>query len=77
MTIATSSRTRSVVEEIAARRSADLAVELDGVSIASLERAAAKAPQPRPAALRLARPGLALIAEVKRASPSAGQIVAP
>ena len=67
MTIAAPGRARNVVEEIAARRSADLAIELDGVSTASLERSAAKAPPPRPAAQRLARPGLALIAEVKRA----------
>jgi tryptophan synthase beta chain/phosphoribosylanthranilate isomerase len=76
MTIAVPGRARNVVEEIAARRSADLAIELDGVTTASLERSAAKAPPPRPAAQRLARPGLALIAEVKRASPSAGRIVA-
>jgi tryptophan synthase beta chain/phosphoribosylanthranilate isomerase len=74
MTVA--ARSRSVVAEIAERRTSDLAVELEGVTMADLERAAAGAPAPREAALRLARPGLALIAEVKRASPSAGRIVA-
>ncbi len=67
---------RNVVAEIAARRATDLASELAGVSVARLERAAAAAPAPRDLSLRLARPGLALIAEVKRASPSAGRIVA-
>jgi phosphoribosylanthranilate isomerase len=66
---------RPVVAEIAARRVADLAVELEGVSLARLERAAADAPPARSVVERLAGPGLALIAEVKRASPSAGQIV--
>ncbi|HEY7826746.1 MAG TPA: hypothetical protein VIB99_00845, partial [Candidatus Limnocylindrales bacterium] len=66
---------RAVVAEIAARRAADLAVELEGVSLAQLERAAAAAPPARAVVERLAAPGLALIAELKRASPSAGQIV--
>ncbi|HLY13785.1 MAG TPA: tryptophan synthase subunit beta [Candidatus Limnocylindrales bacterium] len=74
MTVAV--RTRSVVAEIAERRAADIAIELDGLSMAVLERRAAAALPPRDAALRFARPGLALIAEVKRASPSAGRIVA-
>ncbi|MGH2512323.1 MAG: indole-3-glycerol-phosphate synthase TrpC, partial [Candidatus Limnocylindrales bacterium] len=69
-------RSRTVVEEIAVRRAADLRVELDGVSLADLERAAASAPPARDVAARLAAPGLALIAEVKRSSPSAGRIVA-
>ena len=74
MTVAT--RARNVVAEIAERRAVDIAVELEGLTMAALERRAAAAPPPRDAVLRLARPGLALIAEVKRASPSAGQIVA-
>ncbi len=67
---------RNVIAEIAARRAADLASELDGVTLASLERAAAQASPVRDIAVRLAGPGLALIAEVKRSSPSLGQIVA-
>jgi phosphoribosylanthranilate isomerase len=74
--VTTGSAARNVVAEIAARRAADLATELAGVTMASLERAAASAPAARDLTLRLARPGLALIAEVKRSSPSAGQIVA-
>ncbi len=58
----------SVVDEIAARRRADLEGELER------EADLATAPEPRPVAERLAAPGLHLIAELKRASPSAGRI---
>src|SRR5207244_13173706 len=44
-------------------------------SLASLARAPHRAVPPRDIAGLLARPGLHLIAEVKRASPSAGRIV--
>ena len=67
-------RGRNVVHEIAARRAADVAVELDGRTLRDLTRAAKTAPPPRDAVLRLAQPGLHLIAEVKRSSPSAGRI---
>ncbi|HYM83357.1 MAG TPA: hypothetical protein VEY67_04315, partial [Candidatus Dormibacteraeota bacterium] len=63
-----------VVGEIAARRAADIALELADMPLSRLEREAAAAPPPRPIAERLAAPGLHLIAEVKRASPSAGSI---
>ena len=66
-----------IVSGIAARRKADLAAELAGRSLAELARAAAAAPPPRAAAFRLAAPGLHVIAEVKRRSPSAGAIVDP
>ena len=57
-----------VVDAIAARRRADLASELQQpVDPAS-------GPAPRPIAERLAAPGLHLIAELKRSSPSAGRI---
>ena len=69
--------TAGVVDEIAARRAADLASELEGWTHAGLARAAAGAPDPRPIVERLARPGLHLIAEVKRRSPSAGAIAGP
>jgi len=68
---------RDVVAAIAARRTADLAAELAGRSFSELARAAAAAPAPRPAAVRLAAPGLHVIAEVKRSSPSAGPIAPP
>jgi tryptophan synthase beta chain len=55
----------TLVEEIAARRAADL------VDVAPR---AAPAPPPRPILPLLARPGLHVIAEVKRRSPSAGPI---
>jgi tryptophan synthase beta chain len=75
MTIA--ARPRGVVHEIAARRAADLARELDGVApragTAPATRAALAAP-PRDLLPTLARPGLHLIAEVKRRSPSAGAL---
>ncbi|MEA2535847.1 MAG: indole-3-glycerol phosphate synthase, partial [Chloroflexota bacterium] len=71
------SRAGGVVAEIAARRLADLAPELAALSRTELARAAAAAPPPRDLVERLARPGLHLIAEVKRRSPSAGAIVGP
>jgi tryptophan synthase beta chain len=64
----------SVVAEIAARRLADVRSELEATSSRELARLAAEAPPPRPFAERLAAPGLHLVAEVKRASPSAGAI---
>jgi phosphoribosylanthranilate isomerase len=65
-----------VVADIAARRSADVAAELDALGRDGLRRALADAPAPRPIAEALAAPGLHLIAEVKRRSPSAGEIAA-
>jgi tryptophan synthase beta chain len=70
-----------VVAEIAARRLADVRAELDGRTYRALaEEAAAYSALPggavRPIAERLAAPGLHLIAEVKRRSPSAGAIAA-
>jgi tryptophan synthase beta chain len=67
---------QNVIEAIAARRRADIRSELAGLSPAGLRTAVLRAPAPRPIAERLAAPGLHLLAEVKRASPSAGQIAA-
>jgi tryptophan synthase beta chain len=64
----------NVVEEIAARRHADVRAELGGTSERAVRDLAKAAPAPRPVAERLAAPGLHLIAELKRASPSAGAI---
>ena len=70
-------RTGGIVAEIAARRLADLGPELAARSSSELARAAAATPPPRDLVERLARPGLHLIAEVKRRSPSAGAIAGP
>jgi indole-3-glycerol phosphate synthase len=80
--LAASSAARSragVVADIAARRLADVQTMLNGRTFRSLaEDAAAVSAEPgrapRPVAERLARPGLHLIAEVKRRSPSVGEI---
>ncbi|MET0772789.1 MAG: hypothetical protein ABWZ82_06880, partial [Candidatus Limnocylindrales bacterium] len=70
----TTARARSVLREIARRRRADLATELAGRTLRELGRDAARAPDPRPVALRFARPGTHVIAEIKRRSPSAGAL---
>ncbi len=64
----------NVVERIAERRRTDVLEELERVGSDTLQAAVRAAPTPRPIVERLAAPGLHLIAEVKRASPSAGQI---
>ncbi|HEU0235492.1 MAG TPA: tryptophan synthase subunit beta [Candidatus Limnocylindrales bacterium] len=72
----TSRTGRNVLDEIAARRRADvrsLAVSLTSL-IGTAVDAIAATPPPRPVVERLAAPGLHLIAELKRRSPSAGAI---
>jgi tryptophan synthase beta chain len=82
MTAILPSRARAgVVAEIAERRGADVAAELGSRTYRSLADAAAEVSVqpgsgPRPIAERLAAPGLHLIAEVKRRSPSVGAIAA-
>jgi tryptophan synthase beta chain len=63
-----------ILAEIAERRHADVATELDGRTFSELRRHAASAPAPRDAVGPLLRPGLHVIAEVKRRSPSAGAL---
>jgi tryptophan synthase beta subunit len=72
-------RTSGVLDEIAARRAADVAAELGDATFDSLRRrleagSIAEPAAPRDLARALARPGTHLIAEVKRSSPSAGRI---
>ncbi len=57
------------VQEIAARRLADVRPELDAIGKDGLRMLVAAAPAPRDVARALAAPGLHLIAEVKRSSP--------
>jgi tryptophan synthase beta subunit len=67
---------RNVVAEIADRRRLDIREEMARLTIDDhLEIAAATRP-PRPILDRLAAPGLHVIAEIKRSSPSAGAIAA-
>ena len=68
---------RNVVEEIAARRRDDIREEMARLSLDDHLAIAAATPPPRRILDRLAAPGLHLIAEIKRASPSAGRIAAP
>ncbi len=71
-----SARRAGVVAEIAARRRADVRAELAAIDRAELRRRVRSAPAPRPVVDRFAAAGLHLIAEIKRASPSAGAIAA-
>ena len=74
MTIAAPSG--SVVRQIAERRAADLAHELDEATYRAALEGAAQAGPARELLPVLARPGLHVIAEVKRRSPSAGGLAA-
>ena len=67
---------RNVVAEIAERRRADIREEMASLSLDDHLAIAAATPAPRPILDRLAAPGLHVIAEIKRSSPSAGQIAA-
>ena len=68
---------RNVVEEIAARRRDDIREEMARLSLDDHLAIAEATPPPRPILERLAAPGLHLIAEIKRSSPSVGAIAAP
>lgn len=63
-----------ILDDIVARKRQDLEQGLFLHSILELERAALATPEPRDFYSALAAPGLSLIAEVKRASPSKGLI---
>ena len=66
-------RGRGIVHEIAARRAADLAAQ-NGHARQLAAREAGAVTEPRPLLPSLARPGLHVIAEVKRRSPSSGEL---
>jgi indole-3-glycerol phosphate synthase len=69
-----SSESGSVLHEILAGVREDVERRRQQVSLERVRRLAAGAPAPRDAYAALRRPGVAVIAEVKRASPSKGQI---
>jgi tryptophan synthase beta subunit len=64
----------NVVLEIAERRRADIHEEMGRLSLDDHLRIAEATPPPRPVVGHLAAPGLHLIAEIKRSSPSAGAL---
>jgi tryptophan synthase beta chain/phosphoribosylanthranilate isomerase len=66
----------NVVREIADRRRADIREEMVRLDLDQHLAIAAATPPPRPIVDRLAAPGLHVIAEIKRRSPSAGAITA-
>ena len=68
------SRSASILTQIADRRRADVSAALGERSMRDLVREADAAPAPRDLCGRLALPGLHLIAEIKRRSPSAGSL---
>jgi tryptophan synthase beta subunit len=67
-------RRQNVVVEIAERRRIDVREEMAHLSLDDHMARAAETPAPRPIVGRLASPGLHVIAEIKRSSPSAGAI---
>ena len=69
-------RRRNVVAEIAERRREDVRAEMGRLSLDDHLAAAEATPPPRDVLGRLVAPGLHLIAEIKRSSPSAGEIAA-
>ncbi len=79
MTVATrrtAATRRNVLAEIADRRRADILAEVAAADGPGVSDRTSATNHPRPIVDRLAAPGLHLIAEIKRSSPSAGRIAA-
>jgi indole-3-glycerol phosphate synthase len=68
------SATRTILDEIVEETEAEVEERREKVPQAALEKRAAAAPAPRGFAAALRGPGLAVIAEMKASSPSAGSI---
>ena len=66
----------TVLDDIIAGVSEDLAVRQGEVSLEQLQAAAAAAPAPIDGLAALSGPGVSVIAEVKRSSPSKGPLAA-
>src|SRR5690606_12838961 len=64
----------NVLEEIIAGVREDVALREQRVPLEKIRKLAEAAPPPRDAYAALCQPGVAVIAEVKRASPSRGQL---
>lgn len=64
--------TGTVLDKIMARTASDLAERRSQVTVAELERLASERPAPLSLRAALAGPGVSVIAEIKRASPSRG-----
>lgn len=71
--MATSTMTGTILDKILAQTAADLAERKAATSIRELERRAKDRPAPGSLRSALAGPGVGIIAEIKRASPSRGR----
>jgi indole-3-glycerol phosphate synthase len=69
-------RSVSVLDEILAGVRADLAERQERVPLEQLKIRASRAPEPKDSLARLRQDGVAVIAEVKRSSPSKGELAA-
>ncbi len=71
--MAMTTMTGTILDKILAQTAADLADRKAGVSVRELERRAGDRPAPISLGSALAGPGVGIIAEIKRASPSRGR----